>query len=356
MVSKYAYSTYIETREKELTAFTIRQEMFEKRAQEQEVERIAREQKTAMLISEQQKTLTQAAHDTRILLTTEIETLKKYILDLEQQRVLDDEVRQQTDEDIKALQDKVAMLEKFSSGDYGTQAGIYLYSIAKVTCHLEKDRVITGSGSVWAYGGYYFLVTNEHVLEEADTNDGESCIIEIALDWNAISDDRDQAIQENKLLIYEVDTNYTYWDQEGLDFAITFIEELSQPISLLENQAMVPNAETCSTTLAAGRKIKIIGYPYTGPYSLPTVTEGIISSWNRVGDTTYYVTSAKIEHGNSGGVAVTDDYRCLVGIPSSVVTGSTESLGMILLLTEKKLQKYFDDAIELEAELTIEEN
>ena len=43
----------------------------------------------------------------------------------------------------------------------------------------------------------------------------------------------------------------------------------------------------------------------------------------------YIKTSAKIEHGSSGGVAIKDS-GCVVGIPTFVEQGSVESIGRIL--------------------------
>ena len=73
---------------------------------------------------------------------------------------------------------------------------------------------------------------------------------------------------------------------------------------------------------------------------------GIISSWEDVGKVGYYITSAKIEHGNSGGIAVIENYYCMVGIPSAVVVGSSESLGRILILNEADLKNFFENLIE----------
>ena len=57
-----------------------------------------------------------------------------------------------------------------------------------------------------------------------------------------------------------------------------------------------------------------------------TATEGIISGFD--GD--YYITSAKVEHGNSGGAAILVKESCELGIPTFVQTGSIESLARIL--------------------------
>lgn len=82
----------------------------------------------------------------------------------------------------------------------------------------------------------------------------------------------------------------------------------------------------CRAKASVGDEVVIIGYPSIGSSRDVTATEGIISGY----DGEYYITSAKIEHGNSGGIAVLVKNDCNLGIPTAVVAGSLESLGRIL--------------------------
>lgn len=82
----------------------------------------------------------------------------------------------------------------------------------------------------------------------------------------------------------------------------------------------------CSAAPRIGDSVIILGYPSIGASSGLTATEGIISGI----DGSYFVTSAKVEHGNSGGAAILKDQNCYLGIPSYVVTGELESLARIL--------------------------
>jgi len=78
--------------------------------------------------------------------------------------------------------------------------------------------------------------------------------------------------------------------------------------------------------LSLGDSIRIYGYPVTsGGYNL-TVTEGVISSFT---DDGYILTSAKVDSGNSGGLAI-DDRGCFVGVPSAVLSGDYQNLGEII--------------------------
>jgi S1-C subfamily serine protease len=72
--------------------------------------------------------------------------------------------------------------------------------------------------------------------------------------------------------------------------------------------------------------VRILGYPeITGGLSL-TITDGIVSS--KPGDG-YIFTSAKINEGNSGGMALGKD-DCFIGIPAMVNKGDMESMGVII--------------------------
>lgn len=75
-----------------------------------------------------------------------------------------------------------------------------------------------------------------------------------------------------------------------------------------------------------GDQILVLGYPAIGSPTDITATDGIISGY----DYPYYITSAKIDHGNSGGVAVLVKDDCYLGIPTGSVVGQIESLGRIL--------------------------
>ncbi len=83
--------------------------------------------------------------------------------------------------------------------------------------------------------------------------------------------------------------------------------------------------KTC-TSVDIGDKLLVLGYPKIGSTTGLTVTEGIVSG----NDKNYYITSAKIDKGNSGGAAILIKDSCYLGIPSSSVIGSIESLGRIL--------------------------
>ena len=112
---------------------------------------------------------------------------------------------------------------------------------------------------------------------------------------------------------------------QQVDVGILWLKNISQDISTLSKSYMKICA-TGVTKAALGEQVIILGYPGIGSDSDITVTEGIISGYD--GD--YYITSAKIEHGNSGGAAILVKDDCYLGIPSYAVAGQIESLGRIL--------------------------
>src|SRR3989344_3080430 len=100
----------------------------------------------------------------------------------------------------------------------------------------------------------------------------------------------------------------------------------------------------CSQNLLKlGEEIVILGYPAIGGDSiLPGVpnfrliaTEGIISNTVSSFDN-YFVSSAKIEQGNSGGGAFLKSGNCLAGMPTYVQVGAIESLGRLINISKLK--------------------
>ena len=76
-----------------------------------------------------------------------------------------------------------------------------------------------------------------------------------------------------------------------------------------------------------GESVRVFGYPAIsgGGYYL-TVTDGVVSSLPNDGT---IVTSAKISHGNSGGIAV-DENGCFIGIPAMFDSDEAGSLGILI--------------------------
>ncbi len=210
---------------------------------------------------------------------------------------------------------------------------------------LTYTQTVSGSGYLMLDNGTKLtLVTNKHMVYDQNYGLATEC---------------DFAFPDDKLATYFVSTidrpsysigNYVFQEipiegnisapSNGADVA--FISGMVQrgaqyykPAISLEDRAKSGNHK-CDANPPTGSAVAILGYPSYGTgagqifklYSKiePTVTEGIISGT----DGTYLTTSAKIEHGNSGGLAIDEKNNCYIGIPTASITGEIESLGRIL--------------------------
>lgn len=98
------------------------------------------------------------------------------------------------------------------------------------------------------------------------------------------------------------------------------------------NLAKARSPFICTEVPRIGEDVVILGYPSIGSSEGITATDGIISGLEEF----YFVTSAKVEHGNSGGAAILKSRNCYLGIPTFARSGSIESLARIL-----KFNKFF---------------
>ena len=89
---------------------------------------------------------------------------------------------------------------------------------------------------------------------------------------------------------------------------------------------VLPSTCNTSTQSQLNDDVRIYGYPVTSGGNNLTVTDGVISSFSDDGS---ILTSAKVDSGNSGGLAV-DQNGCWLGIPSAVVSGNYQNLGVII--------------------------
>lgn len=179
---------------------------------------------------------------------------------------------------------------------------------AYLECHFDLVGIIQGgSGFLITYNNSVLLSTNAHVA----TMDvaGET----YAADYCNVSIPNDTQIVTVKGVHKPSNASADY-----VGFIVTNPSALMKGLKTTES--------ICKTKASIGDEVVIVGYPSIGSLTDVTATEGIISGY----DGEYYITSAKIEHGNSGGIAVLVKDDCNLGIPTAVVAGSLESLGRIL--------------------------
>jgi S1-C subfamily serine protease len=220
----------------------------------------------------------------------------------------------------KIKSDASAKLSILSQALFYTQSSLDLSTIikswrpyiARISCTIETaDAIAETSGSALLSKNskypYAHLVTNRHIVMYDNTGP-QKCNI-------TFPDLADTINITNSAISYP---------SKG-DIGIIDISKKVNAIDLRAQNAV--NREICSD-VSVGEKVVILGYPGIGSKSDITATEGIISGFD--GD--YFITSAKIEQGNSGGAAVLirGAETCYLGIPTFVNVGKIEALARIL--------------------------
>ena len=231
----------------------------------------------------------------------------------------------------------------------------FVPAVVQLHCSFQsaEEYVQGGSGISFANGT---IQTNAHVVRMPSESDpvGErarGCMVYFP---TATGKFYERAYWAGKIDTYD-DTTAIIDGQEisSLDFAILTITE---PVTTEDNQTfLLPkphpegffpdieaiSARTCPndrSPVELGEPIFILGYPSIGGPDM-TITEGIVSGFE--GELNQFVkTSAKIEEGNSGGIAVSARDGCSIGIPSLSVSGEFESIPRIL--THETIYTYLE--------------
>ena len=162
-------------------------------------------------------------------------------------------------------------------------------------------------------GNEHVILTNSHVLEE-----GNEVPTSCEFVWNT---------RETTTLVFDPSERISRFSFfEGFDAAFVTLDAQNIPESVISNTAEYP---ICSVSPQIGEEVLILGYPKIGSTDSITGTEGIISGY----DGNFFITSAKISKGNSGGAAISVQDNCYFGIPTLVKADEVESLGRILDIT-----------------------
>lgn len=196
---------------------------------------------------------------------------------------------------------------------------------AYIVCSWKDDlgqayQAASGSGFLTILNSENQIITNKHVVVDSQYGVASVCIFKFP-DDNGV-----YYLSNNKSILV---------DSTGYDVGyITNLESPHGTISKTIDERSKSSFNLCKQKPNIGDPVVVIGYPDYGSGSLVqnlksvevTATEGIISGFVNG----YYTTSAKIEHGNSGGLAIDAISDCYLGIPSEAVVGGIESLGRIL--------------------------
>ncbi len=190
--------------------------------------------------------------------------------------------------------------------------------VAKIEC---EWRYSNGSISATGWGsGFFFPVignwvfTNAHVLLNKSKYEPEFCTVKLPDD-------------PTTLTLFSKNSEIVALPNYEKDLGFLVIKNPTEYMTnLIKTDRQNPHYP-CMSKPELGDAIIILGYPSIGSQNDITVTEGIISGYE--GD--FYITTAKIEHGNSGGAAIlTKNGGCYLGIPTFAITGEVESLARIL--------------------------
>ena len=203
-------------------------------------------------------------------------------------------------------------------------------SVVNIFCPLDTEpfdyysQGYSGSGTILDTEG--LVITNSHVIPQDDlylNTHPEGCFVTLP---DPISGALDEIYLAEPFVYPGISEEY---DIAFFDIYDVYVDPYDGYV-YGEYPNVFPafdDTDVCTDeNVKLGEKVHIFGYPTsTGGFSL-TLTEGIVSSFP--GDGTI-MTSAKIDSGNSGGLAV-DENGCMLGIPSAVYLGNYENMGIII--------------------------
>ncbi len=211
-----------------------------------------------------------------------------------------------------------------------------LNAIPQVICK-QTSSVSSGSASLWSFADMpHAILTNRHVVEGA-----ENCIVVIS--------NKDSST----LGMYSLnDTAVTF--NKNTDTAVVKIGNLlsSSAPALSSYNYSLSSLRKCPSTISLGSPVVILGFPAyakrDAEVMIPsigsvktiyrTVTNGIVSGYDtsdvlpkgKLKDPNFFI-SAKIDSGNSGGIAIAKDADglCVLGIPTWLTVGNYETQGLV---------------------------
>lgn len=196
--------------------------------------------------------------------------------------------------------------EILKTNTQGIDNNFLLGSVVKVLCTDPTFETISqGSGTVITEG---MVLSNFHV----QMGYPNYCIVKQVDDQGILTED-----------VYNVD--YSVVENPSYDFWVFHIVRNVENINADPNP--LPLLACTENQIQIGDNVRILGFPYAGGDNI-TVTEGIVSGHvDKISG--LYITSAKIDHGNSGGAAIDISKNCFLGIPTVARAGELESYGGI---------------------------
>ena len=157
--------------------------------------------------------------------------------------------------------------------------------------------------------GTIIILTNRHVII-SDNREPSSCTLSFPSGAEPVTIPRE--------------TNTFKVSTTGFDWGVITVPAPNDYVRLLAKKTI--SEEKCLARARTGEEMVILGYPGIGSQSDITATEGIVSGY----EDNHYITSAKVERGNSGGAAISVKGSCYLGVPTFVESGQLESLARVL--------------------------
>jgi len=231
----------------------------------------------------------------------------------------------------------------------------YQSAVVKISC---KDA--QGSGTLWYSPSYgYGVLTNDHVMSMPQIREsgllpqkrfcgltvtGSDSTVALGTYWINFDNQRDW-------------NDYTDTSFASIEFdadmkkAIESLDPTFHQTPISELNYGLASMKYCSNNIKTGSPVSIIGYPsfsqkrvqvpdrdiYVNE-SARTITNGVISARDTSGMSPYgnlpysnYYVSAKIDSGNSGGIAISKDEKglCVLGLPTWLNVGSYDTQGLV---------------------------
>ncbi len=206
----------------------------------------------------------------------------------------------------------------------------YVTGIVQILCS-SSEGIVSGSGSLFTFKEVtHAVLTNYHVVKGAD-----HCAVIMTNTSNAQT-----GVFALKSAIYSYNSN--------TDEAVLEIGDPLSPVSVPAGNYnySISDVKKCTSLVAVGTPVVIIGFPAyakrdstvnistigTVNSIFRTATNGIISGYDTsLGGSPNYFVSAKIDNGNSGGIALAKDAGglCALGLPTWLSVGNYETQGLV---------------------------
>ena len=224
-------------------------------------------------------------------------------------------------------------------------------SVVNIICSTKDDVYFDnaetgGSGTMISPTGV--VMTNFHIMPYEKQGDLDNIRCMIILSEPKLGSPAEAYIAKPMVFLdlskkYDLaflDIISSYTDKDGYAYG-----DYEKDFAIYDNSACVDKGDPI-----LGEKIRIFGFPSVSGGKALTITDGLISSFD---DNEDIVTSAKIDSGNSGGLAV-DQNGCIVGVPSAVTVGNYENLGIVISVNNvNKFLKEFREKNDLEKTFNI---